>query len=525
MRHLATGCGRSSLKTANNTNGVTPVPVKAGEGSGGYFARFRPDTAPAGLEDILRAFGDDYVEIDSTYILTDVRAGNDIDIGHVTSTRLYAEDEPRAYRTTEIGKTSVYGDTITAAAPDTRMNIVLNVDTGWTGGNPTDLVPQLFVTTDGSIVVNELLGDMLVGHVHSTDDDVTLNSAARILDADGMVTVDVTGETIRLNAGVPVVGAPVPVVGGIGTPGNFLEVNSDRNGNGGLLFATDTAAPATVGIYIDEIFGDMPVGLVQTTGDVSLRTVDGSVLDGLNSNADNVRGQSIDIDANGQGATIGTSDNFLEIDSRRGTPEGAGVEAGGDDVGLEATGSIWLEETTGDLRVVLAHSYEGDITLKVRESAAQGEDFFLVHSGSARFAESNDRGPGPSRRTEPGADATAQPRGAGQRHAAAGRQCRDQRHTCCTPWGHPDRGDAWQRGSGLRHEHDPARQPERGRRGDAWQPERRRAIWHGPAHLYGPGPPLKVTGGSDVDSIQFGDSIGISGGTTLGDAGLVSSAR
>src|SRR3712207_648255 len=81
----------------------------------------------------------------------------------------------------------------------------------------------IFLTTDGNITATELVGDMLVGHVHSTAGDVTLTSPMRILDADGQPSIDVTGDDITMTAGSP------GNQGGVGLAGDFLEINVDRN--------------------------------------------------------------------------------------------------------------------------------------------------------------------------------------------------------------------------------------------------------------------------------------------------------
>jgi len=180
------------------------------------------------------------------------------------------------------------------------------------------------------------------------------------------------------------------LLGGIGSPGNFLEINVDiLNGVGGLgvLRAFDTTANSTLGIFLDEVVGDLHVHTVQTITDISLRTVDGSILDsrndGLGDDNANLLGQTIDLDANGEGSSIGAYANDLEMDSRRSSP------ANTDDVSVEATENIYLAETAEDMRLVMAHTYDGDIRITVRESASQGEDLDLLHSGSARFAETN----------------------------------------------------------------------------------------------------------------------------------------
>jgi hypothetical protein len=154
-----------------------------------------------------------------------------------------------------------------------------------------------------------------------------------------------------------------------------------------VLNAFDNNAPSNQGIYLSELVGHLHVGMVDSKADVSLRTVggSGSILDSRNGGAGDttasILGQTIDLDANGADADIGADCNDLEIDSRRGSP------AGTDDVGLEATRSIFLTETDGDLRLVLAHTYTGDIRLTVRESADLDEHLELLASGSARFAE------------------------------------------------------------------------------------------------------------------------------------------
>jgi hypothetical protein len=267
--------------------------------------------------------------------------------------------------------------------PDTVVNFIVNTDVDWTGGSSEDGIEQIFLTTNGDITATELVGDMLVGHIHSTGGDVTLFAPIRILDADGQPTIDVTGDDITMTAGTD--GGQ----GGVGTPTDFLEINVDRNTATGVLTVTDTAGNSTLGVFLSDLLGRMRVDLVHTEGDVSLRTVDGSILegrkDGVASDKDfeaDVIGNSIDIDANGSGADIGALGNDLEIDSS--------VYATGD-VGLEAASDIYVTETGDTLRLVLAHAYTGNIRITVRDSGGlpENDDLVLLASGSSRFAENN----------------------------------------------------------------------------------------------------------------------------------------
>ena len=124
--------------------------------------------------------------------------------------------------------------------------------------------------------------------------------------------------------------------------------------------------------------------------------MNGSIIDARNDDDPNVYGQIVDLDANGDGADIGEAGNDLEIDSRRGSAP-AGLNEDGDDVALEATDNIWLTETEGELRLVFAHTYDGDIRLTVREgtdATSQAQYLDLIDHGSARFAEGSDTIPG-----------------------------------------------------------------------------------------------------------------------------------
>ena len=409
--------------------GYSPIPVDGAPlpGSGPYSSHFRPDGAPQAAARILRAFGTITTEVASIYVFNALRAGDDIDVCHVST----GGDEPKSCATTAINDAT---HTVTTdVPPDTTVDVLANTDVDWAlASPPAELddpglsfdVPQIFVRTNGYIVVSELAGDLLAGHVHSTGALVTLSSTERILDANRLATIDVTGASIAMTAGtaggiggiglpsVPNPNAPNPA--DAGNLGGFLEI--DVTDAAGGVTATDTAGDAaqTQGIYLDELTGDMRVRTIVTAGDaadlstgnVALRTVAGSIVDADDDADADVLGQAIDIDANG--GSIGSAGNDLEIDSSRGstfacarencadTAAGLadpGLAAAGDDVALEAGGAIHVTETDGYLRLVLAHAAAGDVRISVRESADNDEDLYLVASGSARFAESNVRAP------------------------------------------------------------------------------------------------------------------------------------
>ncbi|MHB1243985.1 MAG: beta strand repeat-containing protein, partial [Gaiellaceae bacterium] len=291
---------------------------------------------------------------------------------------------------------------------------------------------RLDVLTNGWITIYEKSGDLQVGRIRSVADDVLLATPRMIVDILNdagsalapVVHADVSGDDITMCAAVPLPTALEMrtaanpgcvdgglVQGGIGTPANFLETDVDTTdaATPGVLRAFDIYADSTQGIYLDEVVGDMKVHTIWTTENISLRTVAGSIVDardgGFGDDAADVLGQAVDIDANGGSIGDTGGGNDLELDSRRGSPA-AGLEAGGDDVALEASTGIYLTETDAELRLALAHATGGNIRLTVRESADLDENFLLIRSGSARFAEGNASVPG----LDPDAD-RAIPRG------------------------------------------------------------------------------------------------------------------
>jgi hypothetical protein len=414
---------------------------------------FRPDTAPdvpfivgCGTTTpcvVLVAFGSDSTPINANYTFTDIRAGHNIAVFH------------------------------TSTATEITYKAFTDVDASWLDDETTvshglsDDSGKIDMLTNGSIWVIEQsgAGDLRVGHIHSTgvctgpsalcvnpiEANVVLESPKRILDAEldaGVLdtdddptcvdaydldcslgtpnSIDVTARHIIMRAGNNGLAQPGSVsgYGGIGLPDNFLEINVDAAGAPlGVLDALDTAADDdnTLGIYLDEISGDMKVDTVWTAGDnaldtgnVSLRSRAGSIVDarsgGSGDSAANVFGQSIDIDAHGGSIGDTGGGNDFEIDSLRGSPfvctninctdlsngqSDPGLAVTADDVALEAQTGIYLTETNAYLRLVLAHATTGNIRLTVRESTPDtDEDLYLIEDGSAQFAEDNDTAPG-----------------------------------------------------------------------------------------------------------------------------------
>jgi hypothetical protein len=293
-------------------------------------------------------------------------------------------------------------------------------------GNGTGSVILL---TNGFVNVEERLGNFQVDQIASSDDDVWIWALGAVTDHedDAQTTPDAfsafTGSTPT--TGTDVRGVNITIYaglagngGGVGTPGNYLEIDVDvRDDQTGALTVFDISSGLnTPGVYVIETWSDLRVDLVWTIQDVSLVTLDGSILDARDDHEVNVLGRAIDLDANDFGlvldthlassANIGSSGNDLEIDSNRG---GFALR----DVAMEADGSIYVTEADAratyapnfgggpfstdepnpysPLRLVLVRAWTGDIRLTRRDEddaiEPEDDDLLLLHSGDFQRTE------------------------------------------------------------------------------------------------------------------------------------------
>ncbi len=203
---------------------------------------------------------------------------------------------------------------------------------------------------NGAITLNETSGDMRIGTIRAGG-AVTLSGDASLIDGASDAAADVIGSVVTLRA----------TSGTIGTASDRLELDTAR-----LDVATARA------VYLTEVSGDFVTGDVDATaghavlhaaagnlrvdsvtasGNATLLSDIGAVLDDTGSVAAAVRADSITINA---ATTIGTSTNAFEIDS---------AFSGAGQVNATAGQGIWLTETANAMTIASIVSGNGPIVL------------------------------------------------------------------------------------------------------------------------------------------------------------------
>ncbi len=248
------------------------------------------------------------------------------------------------------------GSITLAAADSTVAATVVNITAAT---NLTDAgMGGASALTNGAIIINETSGDLRIGSLTSTAGDVTASAAVGIFDKNGVdgTTPYVTGKKITLTAGT----------GGIGTGTNMLEINS----------TTLVDASADLSIYLKETAGTLNLGgVVSRLADVSLRTVNGGILDAQNDARADVQGRNIDLIV--FGGPIGTTANSVEINGA-GTGQvqdallqlSANIPALGRLVAT-ADSSMFIAEVIGGMNVLQATTTSGSIRLSANDSAGR----------------------------------------------------------------------------------------------------------------------------------------------------------
>ncbi len=323
-----------------------------------YYTFFKPEptsctATPSACALGVGAFGSGSTQIDTTYDFRAQDVNGVRDLPGITSdaniTIRYADvvndSSFDAYTIDILGITELRG-----AGADLNGNGHLSILTdGWIGQPAGGTVSSPIA----AIPFAEYTGDMRVGVIDSTQNDVTLVSPRAILDGLGQTSsANILGRNITLTAGNNGIATDpneISGAGGVGTPADFLQIEVNADGGAlGLLTVTDAqvgpateptlpltglthgleaggivipgATTGTYGVFINQTTGALELNTVTTTGDASLTTSAGSIVDGRGTGgvgdtsavpAPNVTAN--DVDLNAIGGSIGSETDALKV--------------------------------------------------------------------------------------------------------------------------------------------------------------------------------------------------------------------
>jgi Ca2+-binding RTX toxin-like protein len=235
-----------------------------------------------------------------------------------------------------------------------------------------ETIGMVNATANTGIYLFETNGPLYVGKIVSRFGDVSLRAPGDILDYHDDPDADVTGRSVTLESRL----------GGIGSSGNDLDINSAFSGPGTLTISSSR------NIYLTETDGDLSISRVVTDpGYTTFIGSDGAILNGRFDEEDNIVSGAAWLFATG---SIGTPDRAIR--SSMGNVEGLSIEG---DICLHNTGHLvigGISETEGlnaNRRVVVSAGspitvaetvQASDIVITAVDSPETGDDL-IVNTG------------------------------------------------------------------------------------------------------------------------------------------------
>jgi hypothetical protein len=191
----------------------------------------------------------------------------------------------------------------------------------------TDMANDGIITVIAAedVFVHELLGDMRISKIH-TNGDVYLNAQGSILNADAD-EVNISGRNLILNS----------LTGTIGLPDALLTIMTSEGGH-------IRANTINKGIYIESVAGDLIVDWINAGNSPVVLSSAGSVIDGLEDESQpNIIASDL---------IIRTISGDIGVVPFQGKDRAIRTElTNGSRLDIDAGGSVYLRELTGDLRL------------------------------------------------------------------------------------------------------------------------------------------------------------------------------
>jgi hypothetical protein len=257
-----------------------------------------------------------------------------------------------------------------------RVSFASGTDMGASG--------ELLAVTNGDITLSERSGDFRIRNVSSSAGNVSLAATG-----DSGSIFDLATEGTAYGTTPWVIGNSVSLSsrdGGIGWPGDFLEINSSNQAAGAVI------ALAKNGVYLTETVGDLNIDQVLSRiSDVVLIAQSGSMLEAGDDAQADIQGRNIDLIATSAGSRIGDAGNPLELlggGTGQRPNDGFQIEQYAPGTGrlvAQANAGVYLTQTSGAMNVLDVQTPTGNVALAVHDSVLAGEDLNLLQSGGQTF--------------------------------------------------------------------------------------------------------------------------------------------
>ena len=345
------------------------------------------------------------IKIDAGSIAIHDLAVENASAGGDLSIRIVDESGPADTGNLIIGKISA-GSTVDLRAPESILDLfadaaapIVNILTDDTSA-PGDVYLQ--AGTDIGTLANfidvEIWNGQLNGlvennaFIHSVR-DLNVGSVPGFTSTSGNVTLLVDGQTnvglitagygtVKITSEDAIVDSRDDAVANIVSRNVDLYSQNDTIGDAANPLDIDTSFFSVIGfvdanaeqaVYLIETIGTMQADIITSRNDdVTLETLNGSILDYNSNNANNITG--IDINLIARGGDIGEIVDPLEIDSSNPTQGWLNASAVNSDIDIA--------ETDGPLYVGTVFSGSGDIRLSVRDSVDTDEDVIMDGNAS-----------------------------------------------------------------------------------------------------------------------------------------------
>ena len=212
-------------------------------------------------------------------------------------------------------------------------------------------------STNGNVSLTALSGDIDLGTVNSTNGTTNISASGSIVDVNHSGASDINTVSLNLTA----------TNGLIGTSTDPLTIDSSYNGASGQVTAS-----ANLGVYLNQVAGDLNLGTVTSNTSDAALTSAGSIMDTNSTAVSAINANNVNLTAaNGSIGGVAAAGNTLDIDATGQLTAAANQNAnvtqitGPMNVNTVAAtnGSVSLIAVSGDVDLGAVNSTKGNTTI------------------------------------------------------------------------------------------------------------------------------------------------------------------